>query len=57
MKHSKKELARMLANRDLLDLSRPVTPYITSWPAHGCLAPLVGDEGYFDDRSDLPKMD
>lgn len=25
--------------------------------AHGCLAPLVGDKGYFDDRSDLPKMD
>ena len=25
--------------------------------AHGCLASLVGDEDYFDDRSDLPKMD
>lgn len=34
MKHSKKELARMLANRDLLDLSRPVTPYVASWPTH-----------------------
>ena len=22
---------------------------------HGCLAPLVGDEGYYDDRSDIPE--
>ena len=34
MKHSKKELARMLANRDLLDLNIPVTPYVASWPIH-----------------------
>jgi len=24
--------------------------------AHGSLAPLVGDEGYYDDRSDLPEI-
>lgn len=23
---------------------------------HGCLAPLVGDEGYYDDRSDIPEF-
>jgi hypothetical protein len=23
---------------------------------HGCLAPLIGDEGYYDDRSDLPEI-
>lgn len=23
--------------------------------AHGALAPLIGDEGYYDDRSDLPE--
>lgn len=23
---------------------------------HGCLAPLVGDEGYYDDRSDIPEL-
>ena len=34
MKHSKKELARMLANRDLLDLNRSITPYVASWPTH-----------------------
>ena len=22
---------------------------------HGCLAPLVGDKGYYDDRSDIPE--
>ena len=22
---------------------------------HGCLATLIGDEGYYDDRSDIPK--
>lgn len=25
--------------------------------AHGSLAPLVGDEGYYDDRSDLPEIE
>ena len=24
--------------------------------AHGCLAYLIGDKGYFDDRSDVPEM-
>ena len=24
---------------------------------HGCLATLVGDEGYYDDRSDIPKFE
>lgn len=24
--------------------------------AHGSLAPLIGDEGYYDDRSDLPEI-
>lgn len=23
---------------------------------HGCLAQLVGDEGYYDDRSDVPEL-
>ena len=23
---------------------------------HGCLAPLVGDDGYYDDRSDIPEF-
>ena len=23
---------------------------------HGCLAPLVGDKGYYDDRSDIPEF-
>lgn len=23
---------------------------------HGCLAQLVGDEGYHDNRSDVPKL-
>lgn len=28
-----------------------LVPYI-----HGCLAQLVGDEGYHDNRSDIPKL-
>jgi hypothetical protein len=29
-----------------------LVPYV-----HGTLAPLIGDEGYYDDRSDLPNME
>lgn len=32
--------------------SPELVPYM-----HGSLAPLIGDEGYYDDRSDLPEME
>lgn len=49
--HSGNSLARSWRLFECYKVYPNMVPYM-----HGCLAPLVGDDGYYDDRSDIPEF-